>query len=212
MTDPRTLAIFDFDKTLVARDSFRLFGGLGASGPVERALLFGYAALARIGVISNTRYKVLVLQRVWLRRRAAARAVLLTRVQEALQGLVVESTTTALRAHLDRGDRVAVLTASPEFYIASFLADISPAIELHGSQVQERDGKIRLENLYGKRKAAVAGTLITEMQPGLVHVYTDHEHDIALMRLAGRVSLIRPKAATIAAVEKAGIEFDVLAT
>ena len=212
MTDPRTLAIFDFDKTLVARDSFRLFGGLGASGPVERALLLGYAALARIGVISNTRYKVLVLQRVWLRRRAAARAVLLTRVQEALQGLVVESTTTALRAHLDRGDRVAVLTASPEFYIASFLADISPAIELHGSQVQERDGKIRLENLYGKRKAAVAGTLITEMQPGLVHVYTDHEHDIALMRLAGRVSLIRPKAATIAAVEKAGIEFDVLAT
>lgn len=212
MTDPRTLAIFDFDKTLVARDSFRLFGGLGASGPVERALLFGYAALARIGVISNTRYKVLVLQRVWLRRQAAARAILLTRVQEALQGLVVESTVTALRAHLDRGDRVAVLTASPEFYIAPFLADISPAIELHGSQVQERGGKTRVENLYGKRKAAVAGTLITEMQPGLVHVYTDHEHDIALMRLAGRVSLIRPKAATIAAVEKAGIEFDVLAT
>jgi len=206
------LAIFDFDKTLVARDSFRLFGGLGASGPVERALLLGYAALARIGVISNTRYKVLVLRRVWQRRQAPARAVLLTRVQEALQGLVVESTVTALRAHLDRGDRVTVLTASPEFYIAPFLADISPAIELHGSQVQERGGKTRVENLYGKRKAAVAGTLITEMQPGLVHVYTDHEHDIALMRLAGRVSLIRPKAATIAAVEKAGIEFDVLAT
>ncbi len=212
MTDPRTLAIFDFDKTLVARDSFRLFGGLGASGPAERALLFGYAALARIGVISNTQYKVLVLRRVWLRRRAPARAVLLTRVQEALQGLVVETTATALRAHLQRGDRVAVLTASPEFYIGPFLADISPAIELHGSQVEERDGKIRVENLYGKRKAAVAGILISEIQPGLVHVYTDHEHDIALMRLAGRVSLVRPKAATIAAVEKAGIEFDVLAT
>lgn len=212
MTDPRTLAIFDFDKTLVARDSFRLFGGLGASGPLERARLFGYAALARVGVISNTRYKVLVLRRVWLRRQAAARTVLLARVQAALEGLVIASTDTALRAHLQRGDRVAVLTASPEFYIAPFLADISPAIELHGSQVEERDGKIRVDNLYGKRKAAVAGTLISEMEPGLVHVYTDHEHDIALMRLAGRVSLVRPRAATITAVEKAGIEFDVLAT
>ena len=163
---PRTLAIFDFDKTLVARDSFRLFGGLGASGPAERALLFGYAALARIGVI---------LEHPIQGPRAAtslATAPGSSARRSAHPGAGGSPGTRRrddrhrVRAHLSAVTRVAVLTASPEFYIGPFLADISPAIELHGSQVEERDGKIRVENLYGKRKAAVAGILISEIQPG----------------------------------------------
>ena len=212
MTDRQTLAIFDFDKTMVARDSFRLFSDLCASGSTERALLLGYAALAKVGVISNTRYKAIVVQRVWQRRDAADRAAKLLELHNELAAMIVEPTIAALHDHLERGDRVVVLSASPEFYLAPFLQEVLPGVELRASEIEERNGKIQVENLHGKRKAALAGDLITEMQPGLVHVYTDHEHDLALMRLADRVSLVRPKPATIAAVEQAGIEFEVLAT
>lgn len=211
MSHPRTLALFDFDKTLVSRDSFRLFGSLGAGGAIERSLLFTYAGLAKIGAISNARYKELVIARVWQRLDSSGRDALLDRVRNALAASLIDPAMTAMRGHLERGDPVAILTASPEFYLVRFLEEVSSDIALHGTLFEEVEGRVVVRNLYGERKAVLAVSLITEAAADAVHVYTDHHSDIALMKLADRVSLVDPKRPTIAAVQKAGIAYEVLA-
>jgi phosphoserine phosphatase len=113
-----------------------------------------------------------------------------------------------MQAHLARGDRVIVLSASPTFYLAPFLREISPDVEVHGSGVDESNG-VRVTNLYGKAKAAIAGGLIADSQPDETHVYTDHRHDLALMKLADRTTLVGPNKATVAAVDDAGLTYEI---
>lgn len=204
--------IFDFDKTLVGRDSFRLFGHIGASGPVERALLVGYAVASKLGLISNGRYKELVLGRVWLRRTMRERAALLDAVRDALRAVTVAPTVEALQSHIRRGDVVAVLTASPEFYVTQFLAEISEDVDVRGSAVVESGDRVRVDNLYGERKAVAAAELIVEIGAGTVHVYTDHADDLALMKLADMITLVDPPQSTIAAADRAGLTYEILAT
>ena len=61
MSEGSVLALFDFDKTLVSRDSFRLLGDLGARSALERGKLFGDAVVAKLGGMTNERYKERVL-------------------------------------------------------------------------------------------------------------------------------------------------------
>jgi phosphatidylglycerophosphatase C len=210
MTDRRNVAIFDFDKTIVAGDSFRFFGRSWAAGAAERAMLFGYAVAAKLGLITNKRYKELVLQRVWQSLDADERAAKIIAFTSALKELLITAVVMELRAHLDRGDRVIVLSASPEVYLVPLTAEISPDIEAHGSDIREAGGLLEVDNLYGDRKADLARNLIEGTTPNSIHVYTDHKHDLELMKLADRVSLVRPKRATMAAVERAGVHFEVL--
>jgi phosphatidylglycerophosphatase C len=210
MTDTRSIAIFDFDKTLVSKDSFRLFGTVWAAGPTERVLLLGYAVLARLGLVTNKRYKELVLERVWQPRDADERAAKTAETTDGLGRLLVTAVVAELRAHLEAGDRVIVLSASPVIYLGPLLAEISPDIEVHGSDIWEAGGRLEVGNLFGDRKAELARNLIAGTTPGSIHVYTDHKHDLELMKLADHVTLVRPKPATVAAVERAGLDFEVL--
>ena len=65
MSESSVLALFDFDKTLISRDSFRLLAEIGARSFFERWLLFLYAGITKLGWIDNRRYKGLVLDRIW---------------------------------------------------------------------------------------------------------------------------------------------------
>ncbi|NIS31974.1 MAG: hypothetical protein GWO04_19360, partial [Actinobacteria bacterium] len=91
---------------------------IGASGPVERVLLLGYAVASKLGLISNGRYKELLLGRVWLRRSSRERTALLEALHDALRAVTIEPTVEALQSHVRRGDVVAVVTASPELYVS----------------------------------------------------------------------------------------------
>ena len=205
-----TLALFDFDKTLVARDSFRILGSAGSNGSLQRLGMLGYAVMAKVGIITNTRYKELVLERVWLSRDSASRSELVGEVDELLRDIVVAPVLAALRTHVERGDGVAVLTASPEFYVSPFVHDISPDIRVRGTVVEEgRDG-LKIENLFAEAKAVAVAQLISAAGAPTVHVYTDHENDLAVMKLADAITLVEPSRATIAAVNRAGLEFEVL--
>ncbi|MBW1886215.1 MAG: haloacid dehalogenase-like hydrolase [Deltaproteobacteria bacterium] len=211
MSEGSVLALFDFDKTLISRDSFRLLAEMGARSAFERWLLFVYAASAKLGWIDNRRYKTLVLYRIWRGRPAGEREELIDAHGSAMRALSIDAAWMRLRAHLENGDRVAVLSASPEFYLVPYIASISPEVAVHGSMVLETPEALRVENLYRERKAARAAELIERYEPSRVIVYTDHRDDIALMRLADHVVLVRPQAATRQLVREAGIEFEVLA-
>ena len=119
MTAGAPLAIFDIDKTLVARDSFRLVGDLCARGHAERGLRFGFAAICRLVLMTNTRYKKLVLRQVWARGTDAFHEEKLAELHDCLQALLIEPGVHALEKHAGRGDNIAVLSASPLFYLTS---------------------------------------------------------------------------------------------
>lgn len=211
MSERSTLALFDFDKTLVSRDSFRLLAEIGARSGFERWLLFGYAVITKLGWIDNRRYKILVLDRIWRGRPNPEREALIDAHKLALRALSIDSAWRRLRAHLESGDRVAVLSASPEFYLEPYLTSISTEIEVHGSKLRESPEALEIENLFRERKAARANELIERYEPSRVIVYSDHRDDIELMRLADHVVLVRPQSATENFVRNEGIEFEVLA-
>jgi phosphoserine phosphatase len=210
VTGDVTLALFDLDKTLLVGDSFRLFGSLGAKGPVQRAILFAYAAVARIGIISNARYKELVLGAVWGSKGADGREVLLRAQLRAMHERALPAALAALRGYRERGDRVAVVTASPDLYVVPFVAEIDPGVVVLASEVEETPAGLRVENLFADAKALAAQQLIDSAAVSAIHVYTDHEHDIPMMQLAHRVVLVNPKPRTVGAVEKAGMPFEVV--
>jgi phosphoserine phosphatase len=211
MSESSVLALFDFDKTLISRDSFRLLAEVGARSFFERWLLFLYAGITKLGWIDNRRYKGLVLDRIWRGRTTSEREVLLETHRSAMRALSIDPAWRRLRAHLDSGDRVAVLSASPEFYLVPYLSAIFPEIEVCGSTVLETPDSLEIENLFRERKATRAQELIEHHKPSRVIVYTDHRDDIELMRLGDHVVLVRPQATTEQLVREEGIEFEVLA-
>ncbi len=211
MSEGSVLALFDFDKTLVSRDSFRLFADMGARSLLERGRLFAAAAISKLGWMTNTRYKERVLDRVWVRRTEAERAGLLEAHAIEMEGLAIEPAWTRLRAHLDQGDHVVVLSASPRFYLGPFIEKVSAAIEVHGSEVTLEGRHAKVENLYREAKAERGRAILERLQPNRTIVYTDHRDDIPLMQLADHVVLVRPEDTTRQRVQEAGIEFEVLA-
>ncbi len=207
MSDRVELAIFDFDKTLVRRDSFRLFGHLASRSGWERLLLLLYAVVCWLGWIRNRRYKELVLARVWQCRSSAEREALLSELSAAMDPLTIEPAMARLREHLAQGHRVAIFSASPEWYLAPYAHAISPEISVFGSGIEEQPGALRGSNLFRERKAEKAREFIANHGPDHVWVYTDHRDDMELMRLGDRVVLVEPQESTLEAVRRAGIEF-----
>jgi HAD superfamily phosphoserine phosphatase-like hydrolase len=206
------IAIFDFDKTLIGQDSFRLFGSLAARSGAERLLLFLYAVACRLGWISNERYKELVLGRVWQPRSADQRDVVRDELAAAMRAIAIESAMARLRQHLAEGHRVAIFSASPLWYLEPFVHSISPDISVFGSDIEERDGAVHVDNLFRERKAEKAREFVAQHAASRVSVYTDHKDDLELMRLGDRVTLVRPSQATLDEVRRAGIEFEVIAS
>ncbi|MCP5040249.1 MAG: hypothetical protein GY944_04415 [bacterium] len=210
MSDGPALALFDFDKTLVSHDSFRLLAELGAHSSFERRLVFLYAAICKLGWIDNTRYKTLVLERIWRGRSQHERKTLIDVHATAMRGYEIAAAWTRLRNHLAGGDRVAVLSASPAFYLAPYLEQVDPAIEVHGSDIREEGERIEVDNLYREHKAARAREVIARHAPARTFVYTDHRDDLEMMRLADHVVLVRPTDTTRQLVGDEGMSFEVL--
>ncbi len=211
MSEGGVLALFDFDKTLVSRDSFRLFGDMAARSNVERGLLFGTAVITKLGWLSNAQYKERVIRRVWAERSEAERTGVLEAHASEMEALAIEPAWARLHAHLEHGDHVAVLSASPRFYLEPFVAKVSRDIELHASDVEIDGQAVSVDNLFREAKALCAASILERVKPSRTIVYTDHRDDIPLMKLADHVVLVRPEDTTRQRVAEAGIDFEVLA-
>jgi HAD superfamily phosphoserine phosphatase-like hydrolase len=202
------LAVFDFDKTLVAGDSFQLFSRMAAASLRERADALLVAALCKAGLISNADYKQRVLQRLWQGRTPDEQAKVLADLYGQLEQRVYGAIARHLREHLHLGHQVVVLSASPAFYVAPFVQQVwSDHIEVLASRFAQGER----DNLYGARKAEVTRCLIEARRPRAVWVYTDHRSDLPLIEMAHHVRLVRPSAGLLRTLRARGIAFEIMA-
>jgi len=208
MPTGKQLAVFDFDKTLVARDSFRLFSRMAARSRREHTLALLLAVLCKVGLIGNAAYKEQLLQRLWYGRKPDEQAEVLTRLYAQLERLAYSAIVCCLREHLREGHQVVLLSASPALYVAPFVREVwSAEIEVFASRFEHGES----DNLYGARKAQVLRSLIDTRRPEVVWIYTDHRSDIPLIEMAHRVRLVRPSARLLRTLRARGVAFEVMA-
>jgi HAD superfamily phosphoserine phosphatase-like hydrolase len=208
----RVLAIFDFDKTLISQDSFRIFSLHAATTHRQRLLMWLLAILCKFRMIGNEDYKAAVLRRVWsyrpTREQRDVLATFLGRMRPLENGAVVRR----LQRHLASNDRVAVFSASPEFYLRPFVSVWSGKIEVIATSVRQEGIDLVVENMYGSTKASAANSLIEQYRPVRICVYTDHVSDLPLVRLAHEVCLVRPSRRLLRTIRKLQIPFEVIDT
>jgi len=186
------LSIFDFDKTLIKEDSFRLFSFLASDNFWEKIKVLFLAICHKLNLISNSFYKESVLRTVWVPKDKRRKELFLEQFYIALKRIENKRVLNALNTHLDSGDKVVVISASPLFYLEPYVRLWSDNIEVLGSKYREIEGESKFFNLYGDQKVLCAKTIIKKMKPNIVCVYTDHISDLPLIKLADRVKLINP--------------------
>lgn len=211
MTQPNAVVLFDFDKTLITTDSFRLFSLIASRGASERLRVLGEAVLCRAGILDNDAYKRRVLDLVWSGRPEVERDAIIETLQSRLHQLVRAAVMARLQTHLAQGDYVAVISASPEMYLRPFIQSHAQAAAIYGTRIVETTDGFTIENLYGESKLRIA-TSILERHPGRPSLlYTDSLSDLPLMRLVDRTQLVAPARGTPGRLRALGIGHDVIA-
>ncbi len=191
-----TLAIFDFDGTMIRGDSvvaYLLFArkkGLLSAGRLVRAGLS--ACLFRLGLTDAGRAKSAALafrkdvpaEKLDSLDRAFARDLCQRVYPDALA---------AMNERKRQGDTVILLTASTDHYM-HFVAEGLPADRLICS-VTDRNGRV-LRNLRGSEKTAALNEYIASLpeEPDLSAscAFGDSASDLPLLRLTGHPFLVNP--------------------
>jgi phosphoserine phosphatase len=207
----KVIAIFDFDKTLVKIDSFRLFARIIADSLGSRLWTYWQAVLCKLGMLTNTRYKEKILEALWFPKTLEIQARLLEVLLEHLRKQQHPVIVRRMLEHAREGDVVVVMSASPEFYLRPFLHSLCPQARIVGSRVTLHGSTVKMQNLQGEQKAERAQALIEGERPARICVYTDHIVDLPLVWLADRAVLVRPSRRLVRGVRHLGIEHEVIA-
>ena len=115
-----------------------------------------------------------------------------------------------MQDHINKGNRVIVLSASPSFYLKPYVQLWSENIETFGSEFEVLNGNVRLRNLYGFKKALIAKSIIEQMKPDTVWVYTDSISDLPIIELADHIMLVNPKAFFCKKLHQLDIEYKIV--
>jgi len=205
---PTRLAIFDFDRTLISRDSFRSFSLASASTLTHKVCALAMAACAKAGFVDNQAYKAHILQRLWYENTRFDREQFITSFCASLRRFENGPVVWQLKHHVAQNDMVAILSASPELYLRPLAQAWSRHIEVFGTRVSYVGERVVVKNLHGERKADCARGLIADRQPSTVWVYTDHIDDLPLIQLATDVRLVSPSPRLVRALRRLHIKFE----
>jgi phosphoserine phosphatase len=192
MKNNNVLSIFDFDKTLIKGDSFRIFSLLASDNTWKKIIVFFLALCHKCQFISNSCYKESVLRTVWISKQERDKEIFFEKFYKALKKIENKRVLNALKKHLEFGDKVVVISASPLFYLEPYVKLLSDNVEVLGSRFRSIGGGTEFFNLYGDQKMMCARAIIQKMKPNILWVYTDHISDLPLIKLADRVRLINP--------------------
>lgn len=203
----RALVIFDFDKTLVTVDSFRLFSLIAAETWWKRGLVLALAVACRFKVIDNARYKLFVLRLVWAGKAKEQKSRILNALYRCLDAVQNAEIVGSMVGHLNRNDDVIVISASPDFYLKSYVESLWTNVKVFASAYHEHDGRVSLRNLYREEKVICAKRLLADLSPVEVVFYTDHISDAPLMKMAHLTKIVRPSKRLCGKLHKMGIEF-----
>jgi HAD superfamily hydrolase (TIGR01490 family) len=184
------LALFDFDGTITADDSFRHFLPYAVGWPRTIAvgiLLSPVLAGYLLGLFPNWWAKQKVFSRLfagWSRERFENVAADFSR--EVLPGLIKKSALERVQWHRRQNHRVILVSASLEPYLRGW-CDIQ-GIELLGTRIEYRDevvtGRFTGANCYGPEKVARVKELLNPEQYAVIYAYGDSSGDRELLAMA----------------------------
>lgn len=186
----RGLALFDFDGTITDRDSFVDFLRWSLPGPQLLAGLLRClpAVLGwKLGLLSRQAGKERVMAQFWgglplgdFERRCIDYAT--ARIPE----LVRPGAMAAIENHRARGDRILVISASPENWIAPWCA--AHGLELLATPLVVENGHItgRIDgrNCHGPEKVARLDGFLDRSDYGPVSAYGDSSGDREMLAIA----------------------------
>lgn len=210
MKNNTTLAIFDFDKTLIIKDSFRLFSLYAAQNPWKKILVYVLAISCKFGFIDNITYKNHVLKLVWINKDSAEKTRFLKNFHIKLKSYENNKIINMLKLHIEHGDMIAIISASPEFYLKPYAESLSDQIRVFGSTITTQKNNTIDNHVYGENKAEMANSLINEYQPIQIIVYTDHITDLPLIRIATDVKLVSPSFNLINQLQNVNIKYEIV--
>ncbi len=188
------LALFDFDGTISDRDSFLLFvretAGMAAFS-AGMALLAPRIVRFLLGRYPNHRLKEDVLRRFFRHwpvedfRRAAEHFC-----RDRIPAIIRPGAGERLAWHRRQGDRIVVVSATPEWILAPWCRQNS--LELIATRLEVADdrltGRIHGENCRGPEKVARIRALYRLDDYGEIFAYGDTEGDRPMLALADRPS------------------------
>lgn len=186
------LALFDFDGTITTGDTYTPF--LGYISPAAfrrrawRRLLWPWLGY-KLGLVSGTAVRRQVTAHVLRGREVSAiRALGLRYARERLPHVLRPEAMARLAWHRERGDRIVVVSASLDAYLAPWCR--THGLELICSELESREGvltgRYRGGDCAGAAKAARVREHLRLEDYACVHAYGDTVEDRELLALAHR--------------------------
>jgi HAD superfamily phosphoserine phosphatase-like hydrolase len=204
------IAIFDFDKTLIRADSFRLFSYIASEKLYKKAVVFLLSLLCKANLLNNKKYKELILRMFWQNKSESKKEKIIQKLYSKLSQYENEKVINPLENHLKRYHKVIVLSASPIFYLKSYIERWSEKIEVYGTKVRVQNGKLRVTNLHGEEKLVRAKSIISKDKLDHIWVYTDNLSDLPVIKLADHVCLVNPSTKLKNELAKLEINYEVI--
>lgn len=204
MSEQRTV-IFDFDGTLVSRDSlldFCFSYSLRRPWRIALALMVLPLALVKLTRSQGAAGSVLLwAMTVGTPLRTFVQA-LRRYARESLSSLVFESLFAQLRAHVAAGDRVVIATGSLPTVVRGLLAARGlPALPVVGSRLRTRFGGLVVA-IHCVRSVKVIELRRRFGLERWQHVYTNSFADAPLIARAADVTLVCPNERTVRGTER----------
>lgn len=207
----RKLVFFDFDKTLMQKDTFFLLSQRAAKSVSLRCYTFFLAVLHKLSVISNSTYKELVLKKLWFSKSKEEQERITKSLIAEIRNYKIQASLSKLEEYLrDADTRVYVLTASLRETVEEIVKDWGYAVEVRGAEYELHDGHLKYHNCYGEQKKKIARKIIEEQNPSSVIAYTDSRSDLPLLSLADSCFLINPTQELVKEAEKLGGKVEVI--
>ena len=143
MKENRTLALFDFDKTITDTDTFLpfMFFSFGYLRTVSvMILLFPFALLCIAGFMSRKKFKEMFFKltiKGWTKEKfdAVAKNFYERKVRKFLRKSAIDE----IRRHLENNADVSLVSASPEDWLKPFTDEYG--INLIGTRLEIKDGR-----------------------------------------------------------------------
>jgi phosphatidylglycerophosphatase C len=186
----KNLALFDFDGTITKKDSFlefiKFYKG-SISFFIGSIALFPVLLLYKVGIIRNWKAKEIVLTYFFKNEPIKEFCLKCTEFSiKSIPTLVKPEAMQAIIRHLRDGDKVIIISASFENWLADWCKSLK--LELIGSKIEVRNGfitgNIEGRNCYGIEKVIRLKEYLDISQFSEIYAYGDSKGDLPLLELA----------------------------
>lgn len=201
--DPRPIAFFDLDGTLVVGHTHRiLIGFMRRKGKAGLSFYLAtevwFAGFNRGLIRPNSRTRAVASQLFKGLTAGESGALMAELVRDEIASRLDPATVIALARHQAAGDRVIILTAAAEPVVRA-VADRLRVEEISATGLEMLEGRytgaLDTRLMFAGRKEDVARQIIAAagIDPACCHAYADHKSDLPLLRLVGHPIVVRPR-------------------